>query len=87
MRDERVPGSSIVLYQSEDGGTRIRCRFENETLWLTQKLIAELFQVGVNTVNHLLERAARGCREKFDRAMAKIPARRPLKGDGFPNRK
>ena len=36
--------SSIVLYQTEDGRTRIQCRFENETLWLTQAQIAELFQ-------------------------------------------
>jgi len=32
-------------------------------------------------------RAARASREKFDRAMARIPARKPLKGDEFPNRK
>jgi len=47
--------SEIILYQTEDGRTRIQCRFENETLWLTQKLIAELFQIGVNTVNHHLK--------------------------------
>lgn len=39
-----APQSSIVLYQTEDGRTRIQCRFEDETLWLTQALIAELFQ-------------------------------------------
>jgi len=47
--------SEIILYQTEDGRTRIQCRLENETLWLTQKLIAELFQIGVNTVNHHLK--------------------------------
>jgi len=42
----KEPGntSEIVLYQTEDGRTRVQCRFENETLWLTQALIAELFQ-------------------------------------------
>jgi hypothetical protein len=44
MSDEAVPQSSIILYQTEDGRTRIQCRFEDETLWLTQALIAELFQ-------------------------------------------
>jgi hypothetical protein len=39
-----VPGGEIILYQTEDGRTRIQCRFENETLWLTQAQIAELFQ-------------------------------------------
>ena len=44
MSDESVPQSSIILYQTEDGRTRIQCRFENETLWLTQAQIAELFE-------------------------------------------
>jgi len=49
------PGSpGFVLYQTEDGRTRIECRFEGETLWLTQALMADLFQIGVNTVNHHL---------------------------------
>ena len=39
-----VPGGEIILYQTEDGRTRIQCRFENETLRLTQAQIAELFQ-------------------------------------------
>ncbi len=38
------PQSGIFLYQTEDGRTRIECRFEDETLWLTQAQIAELFQ-------------------------------------------
>ncbi|MGI8980888.1 MAG: virulence RhuM family protein [Pirellulaceae bacterium] len=54
MADES-PKSEIILYQAEDGRTRIQCRFEEETIWLTQKLMAELFQIGVNTVNHHLK--------------------------------
>ncbi len=42
--DNPLPQSSFLLYQTEDGRTRIQCRFENETLWLTQAQIAELFQ-------------------------------------------
>jgi hypothetical protein len=34
----------FVLFQTDDGSTRIQCRFENETIWLTQATIAELFQ-------------------------------------------
>lgn len=44
MSDDPLPLSEIILYQMEDGRTRIQCRFENETLWLTQAQIAELFQ-------------------------------------------
>lgn len=36
--------SEFILYQTEDGKTRIQCRLENETLWLTQAQIADLFQ-------------------------------------------
>ena len=36
--------SQIIIYQSEDGKTRLEVRLENETVWLTQKLMAELFQ-------------------------------------------
>ena len=39
------PETSIILYQTEDGQTRVECRFEDESIWLTQALMAELFQV------------------------------------------
>jgi hypothetical protein len=55
MPDDPSPQSSIILYQTEDGRTRIQCRFEDQSIWLTQKLISELFQIGVNTVNHHLK--------------------------------
>ena len=55
MNDNALPQSSIILYRTEDGRTLIQCRFENETIWLTQALIAELFQKDVRTINeHLL---------------------------------
>ena len=44
--------SQIVLYQTEDGKNRIQVRMEAETVWLSQRLLAELYQVGVNTINH-----------------------------------
>lgn len=55
MSDQHLPQSEIILYQTEDGRTRIQCRFEDETIWLTQKQLSELFQIGVNTVNHHLK--------------------------------
>ena len=54
MPENEPPRSSIVLYQTEDGRTRIQCRFEGETIWLTQALIAELFQKDVRTINEHL---------------------------------
>jgi hypothetical protein len=55
MSDDSQPQSSIILYQTEDGQTRVQCRFEEDTLWLTQALIADLFQVTVPTVNEHLK--------------------------------
>ena len=46
--------SELILYQAEDGQTRIQCRFEGETVWLTQAQIAELFQKDVRTINEHL---------------------------------
>jgi len=37
-------GGEILLYQTEDGGTRLDCRFDDGSIWLTQAQIAELFQ-------------------------------------------
>lgn len=51
MTTEPLPQSEFLLYQTEDGRTRIQCRFENETLWLTQAQIAELFQTTVPNIN------------------------------------
>ncbi|MGD9929354.1 MAG: virulence RhuM family protein [Mangrovibacterium sp.] len=36
--------SEIILYQTEDGQTKIQTRLENETVWLSQEQISELFQ-------------------------------------------
>jgi len=49
------PKSELILYQTEDNRTRIEVRLENETVWLTQKLIAELFQKDVRTVNEHIQ--------------------------------
>jgi hypothetical protein len=54
MSDEAQPQSSLILYQTEDGRTRIQCRFEDETVWLTQALMADLFQKDVRTINEHL---------------------------------
>ena len=44
----------IVIYQSENGDTRIDVRFVDETVWLTQQQMAELFQSSrTNIVEHI----------------------------------
>ncbi|OGJ42083.1 hypothetical protein A2974_03190 [Candidatus Peregrinibacteria bacterium RIFCSPLOWO2_01_FULL_48_20] len=43
--------SQIILYKTEDGKTRVEVRFEHENVWLTQKLMAELFGTTVANIN------------------------------------
>ncbi len=51
---ETQNNSEIILYQTEDGQTHIQVRLENETVWLTQKLLAELFKtMSQNITLHL----------------------------------
>lgn len=45
----------FILYQTEDGRTRIEVRLSHETIWLPQRLIADLYQVSVPTVNEHLK--------------------------------
>lgn len=53
-RPSPPPGGEILLYQAEDGRTRIECRFQDESLWLTQAQMADLFQTSKqNIAKHL----------------------------------
>ena len=46
--------NQIVIYQTEDGQTQIDVRVENETVWLTQAQMAELFQTDrTSIVRHI----------------------------------
>jgi hypothetical protein len=51
-KKEQIPvKSDLILYQTEDGKTRIEVRLQDETVWLSQKLMAELFQTTVPNIN------------------------------------
>lgn len=53
--------SQFVIYQSEDGKIKLDVRFLDETVWLTQSLMAELFQTSVDNVGlHLKNIYAEG---------------------------
>ena len=47
--------AEILLYQTEDGQTRLEVRLQDETVWLTQKRMAELFQKNVRTINEHIQ--------------------------------
>ncbi len=52
--NETLPGGQILLFQSDDGRPKIQVRFEERTVWLPQRSIAELYQVSVPSVNEHL---------------------------------
>ena len=41
----------ILLYQTADGRTRVECRFQDETIWLSQALMAELYQTSKQNIS------------------------------------
>lgn len=48
---DQLAKSEIVLYQTEDGKTRLQVRLEDETVWLTQSQMADLFQTSIPNVS------------------------------------
>lgn len=51
---DNQPKGEIVLFQSVDGQTKIQVRVEDQTVWLPQRGLADLYQVSVPTVNEHL---------------------------------
>ena len=47
--------AEFLIFTSQEGKNSIEARYEDETIWLTQKLIAELFEVDISTVNEHLK--------------------------------
>jgi hypothetical protein len=56
-----VPGGEIALYEAPDGQVRLDVRLERETIWLSQKQMAELFDTSTDNVGlHLKNVYAEG---------------------------
>lgn len=45
-----MENNQIIIYQTPDGQTAIDVKLENETLWLSQRLMAELFDKDTDTI-------------------------------------
>lgn len=50
-----MSNSEIIIYNSEDGLTKIQTRLEGETVWLTQAQMAELFGKGRTTITEHIQ--------------------------------
>lgn len=53
--DSPEPKGEFLLYTGRDGQVKVECRLHDETLWLTQRLMGELFGVGVPAINKHLK--------------------------------
>jgi len=49
------PENKIIIFNSEDGQTKIDVRLDGDTVWLSQKQMAELFQKDTRTVNEHIQ--------------------------------
>jgi len=55
LNNPTPPKGDVILYRTATGDVRIEVLFEGETLWLTQKQIAELFDVDIRTISEHLQ--------------------------------
>jgi hypothetical protein len=55
MSEQTPQFNDILLYATADGSVRVDVLYEDETFWLSQKKMAELFGVEVNTINYHLK--------------------------------
>lgn len=53
-QDSTTLGGQFLIHTTDDGRTRVRCLFRDDTLWLTQAQMAELYQVSGKTVSEHL---------------------------------
>ena len=53
--DIQLDNSQIIMYQTKDGLTKIEVTLENETVWLSQNQMAELFQRDKSTISRYIK--------------------------------
>ncbi len=53
--DIRNSTAEFLIFTNQSKTSTIEARYEDESIWLTQKLMAELFDVEVNTINYHLK--------------------------------
>ena len=64
--------SDIILYQTEDGRTRIEVRLQDESVWLTQKMMSTLYQKDVRTINEHIKNIYAEGEQEAERTIRKF---------------
>lgn len=68
-----MENTEVVIYRSGDGSVSVEALVDssNETIWATQKSMADLFGVGVNTINHHIKSIYKCAELQVDRTIRK----------------
>ena len=65
--------AEFLIFTAQDGKNSIEARYEDETIWLTQKLMGELFEVDVSTINEHLKNIYKNAELDADSTVGKFP--------------
>lgn len=71
-RDLSPQQNEIIFYTTPDGAVHIEVFFQQESFWLSQKKMAELFGVEVNTINYHLKEIFKSAELQEDATIRKI---------------
>ena len=55
MKDNLPVKSEFLIYRADDGEVKLEVRLEDETLWLTQQMMAELFRTSKQNIGQHLK--------------------------------
>jgi hypothetical protein len=73
MADNPIPREGeIIFYTTPEGVTKVEVVFQDETFWLSQRRMAELFDVEVNTINYHLKEIFKSNELKEDTTIRKF---------------
>ncbi len=72
MKKESSSFSQFILYTASSGDVKLEVFLQDETLWLTQKMMAELFDVEVHTINYHLKEIFKSGELREDATIRKI---------------
>lgn len=68
----KTEANKFILYTAPSGAIRLEVLLENETIWLTQKAMAELFGVESNTITYHLKEIYKKAELQIDATTRKI---------------
>jgi hypothetical protein len=70
--DNKNNKSEIIIYNTEDGKCKVDVRLEEDTVWLTQEQMAELFQKAKSTINEHIQNIYSDGELKLENTMRKF---------------